>query len=158
MSQGNDVLPTAAGGGHKPSQGPTQTASLHVKQAPQKRPPQYQGSQLFLGLCVSLSSVRAPKSKEEVTHIRSDLVCHLPRRWGGELSPTNLLKDLGLNPLQLEIGLLPGTSAYSTRPDPLDHSPGTIQPLGQVICFRRLLLLGTLVKSLPFLQPLSSHQ
>lgn len=39
LSQGNDVLPTVAGGGHKPSQGPTQTASLHAKHAPQKRPP-----------------------------------------------------------------------------------------------------------------------
>lgn len=153
------MLPTVAGGGHKPSQGPTQTASLHAKHAPpEKAASQYQGSQLFLGLCVFISSVRAPKPKEEVTHIRSDLVCHLPRRRGGELSPTNLLKDLMLNPLQPEIGLLPGTLAYPTRSYPLDHPPGTTQPLGQVICLRRLLLFGTLVKSLLFLQPLSSHQ
>ena len=96
---------------------------------PRKGCSQYQGSQLFLGLCVFLSSVRAPKPKEEVIHIRSDLVCHLPTRWGGELSPTNLLKDLGLNPLQPEIGLLPGTLAYPTRSCPLDHPPGTTQLL-----------------------------
>lgn len=110
---------------------------------------------LFLGLCVFLNSVRAPKPKEEVTHIKSDLVCHLPRRWGGELSPTNLLKDLKLNLLQPEIGLLPGTLAYPTRPYPLDHLPGTTQPLGQVICFRRLLLLGTLVNQVPSLSSTS---